>query len=432
MTSRAVRVLLFLLAESIADDAAKTVGNHRIRPGQQVVLSDPAVASYLPAPEPPLVTEEISIVENPQGTGEVRPSEVIVQLSFWGSDDAFESINQPPSAGGKRTIWEGIGATSTFGQAMTPLPVDEEARGTFRDSLMTVGRDPMVLVPALYDITGCAAESYDNYSDVRFEKRISRSPFIALTQRGGCTFQQKAVVAQRAGATGVIVWGNDDHPGLVRPASDPEWETLSREIRTVGGDEQPEIGMVYIPRLAGLAALKKIGDGHNVYAQLRAFRYAKVIDQPKVGEFAQLLGLEGVGRILHGVEDGIKNLLETLTEILGVDDSIAIEMLSELEEMELEEGQQGVEPGALSVETLEEGEGLENPDEEQGRLANEANADPPAEVEKDKKDVTHEQNNDRSSTHTKHHTTSDRQHTTQMMIAGLPIRNLVLRPRQLE
>ncbi len=66
---------------------------------------------------------------------------------------------------------------------------------------------------------------------------------IALVQRGDCSFYQKALAAQEAGASGVVIYNNE--PGLLSP--------------TVAGDEDITIPVVFIGQADGEAIQAQVG-----------------------------------------------------------------------------------------------------------------------------------------------------------------------------
>jgi hypothetical protein len=236
-----------------------------------------------------------SVPPGPSNPDESRPAEIWVQLTSPASDaEGYEESG---------VIWEGLAGTAVFGRPMT----NSLAQGG-KGEWMGVNRPALPVLLPPNDPLGCSPDSYAPPAD-------GREGFVALPQRGECTFHQKLAVAQKSGAVGVVVWGDDDDPGLIRPSQDP---VIAREES--GGRREEEIGMVYVPREAGWAVSEIISDGKAVSVSL--FPLDPYTDETEpVGstfmeedELRELFGMEDLGKLLG---DGLNALVDKLTGILG-------------------------------------------------------------------------------------------------------------------
>ncbi len=177
------------------------VGPHRVRPGQQVVVTDPKMSSFLPIPSSSM-------------TISLEPVEVILRFSA-----------------GEQVFLHAVGATATFGRGLT-RPGDG----------WRIGGGPVRLLnPGKGDEQACQALRPLNHG----------RPFVLVVQRGGCTFLTKLVHATQADAAGVVVIGTPPDPsgsmdsdgGLIRPSADGEPEIVHRFIENSG--------MVYVDSVIG-------------------------------------------------------------------------------------------------------------------------------------------------------------------------------------
>lgn len=150
-------------------------------------------------------------------------------------------------------IWKGLGATAVFGR---PITSQLDPKASLSSALLGVSVAPLAVALPPNDRLGCSPDSYNGLG----------IPFVAFPQRGECTFRDKMDVARKAGASGVIVWGNDDDPLLLRPSDDTVSEGLPHD-----GDEggtARDIAMIYVPKQAGLAVLSAHYRGEVVHVEL--------------------------------------------------------------------------------------------------------------------------------------------------------------------
>ena len=149
----------------------------------------------------------------PQSIAHEGPTEVILRFSAVRADSASGN----PS---KEVFLHAVGATAAFGRSFTPS-----------DQPFTINSPPVTVRHV--DSDGCQPLAFDD----------SKSPFIVLLNRGGCTFLEKLIHASRAGAAGVMVAGfqpsNDmEQDGLLRPSAEGEGSAYIKEVE--------DKGMVYV------------------------------------------------------------------------------------------------------------------------------------------------------------------------------------------
>ncbi|ORY31990.1 glycoside hydrolase [Naematelia encephala] len=192
-----------------------SIGPHRVRAGQQVIVRDPSMSGYLPIPSTP-------------STYSHSPAEVLMRFST------------ASTSGERQVILHAIGATAIFGR-------DFSRSGPGGWTLH--GGHTKLLRPEKSNLDAC-----------RPLKTIP-TPAILLIQRGKCTFLTKLHHAVKAGAAGVIVVGYppssnadtqqvlgvgigiDDELGLIRPSAENEPQHILDTVK--------DAGMIYIDHLVG-------------------------------------------------------------------------------------------------------------------------------------------------------------------------------------
>jgi len=156
----------------------------------------------------------------PQSIPHEGPNEVILRFSAGQFNTARVDSSSIPSS---EVFLHAVGATAAFGQSFTPS-----------DQPFTIHSGPIDLVQVKSD--GCHPLTVDH----------ADSPFIALLNRGGCTFLEKLIHTSRAGASGVIVAGipsssnsnSMDQDGLLRPSAEGEASAYIKEVE--------DKGMIYV------------------------------------------------------------------------------------------------------------------------------------------------------------------------------------------
>ena len=168
--------------------------------GQQVIVSDPRMSSYLPLP-------------SQQTSNSSDLSEVLLR---------FSNEGQP--------FLHSLAATATFGRKFA---IDTGAG-------WKIGGEPVQVITLMQDEQACLP-----LQTIEHDR-----PFILLVERGGCTFLTKLAHATQAGAMGVIVYGNPPDPtgtrleeGLLRPSADEDSDVPLSDVSTSG--------MVYIEHFIG-------------------------------------------------------------------------------------------------------------------------------------------------------------------------------------
>lgn len=166
------------------------VGPHRVRTGQNVFVTDPKMAGYLPAPLR-------------SGHDEYSPGEVILR------------IHTPKSKQQDEIVMHAVAATATFGK-----PFGSTAgAGSLSFDTPAVG-----VRPSSDNVNGCRPfTSTDELPLIRNR--------VLLIDRGDCTFLEKVNHAHHAGAAGVVIVGfppakEAQYPiagdGLIRPSAEGE------------------------------------------------------------------------------------------------------------------------------------------------------------------------------------------------------------------
>ncbi|OCF41757.1 hypothetical protein I317_04461 [Kwoniella heveanensis CBS 569] len=205
------------------------IGPHRLRPGQQVIITDPTMRDHLPVASPP--PSELSH----------SPAELILRFTAYPSDTAF--VGQASGEG--QVFLHAVGATAVFGKDFgAPLVKNGgEKKG------WELGGKGMRLVIAP-DANGQAEEGCQSLP----RKYLGLSPeedYVLAVARGNCTFLEKAILAKANGAAGVLVLGtppvtdtdgNTWDEGLIRP---------SAEIDPALESELDDMGMIYTEYLVG-------------------------------------------------------------------------------------------------------------------------------------------------------------------------------------
>jgi len=220
--------------------SALTVGNHRVQAGQYVYIQDPLVLAST-SREGDAVREQYG--SELEAAQQDRLAEIRVRMTSGLLNDDARTV-----------VWEGLGATAIFGR---PISVETTPDAGVESDLLGVSLEPLVLALPGTDRLGCSPKSYQGQD----------AGFVAFPQRGDCTFREKLDVARKAGASGVVVWGNDNDPLLIRPADDTVAQT-DRDQEARATSEQ--IAMVYVPKQAGLAVEAALNRGEAVYVELPA------------------------------------------------------------------------------------------------------------------------------------------------------------------
>jgi mannosidase alpha-like ER degradation enhancer 1 len=198
----------------------------------------------------------------PQSIAHEGPTEVILRFS---TSPVSASTN--PS---NEVFLHAVGATAAFGQPFTPS-----------DRPFTINAPPTILRHV--DSDGCQPLAFDR----------TESPFIALLNRGGCTFLEKLVHASRAGAAGVIVAGfppstDMDQDGLLRPSAEGEGSAYIKEVE--------DKGMVYVDWRTG-NVLRDVFQSSTgvVYVEVLGFDGQVALENERAEVDAERR-LEGAGR----------------------------------------------------------------------------------------------------------------------------------------
>lgn len=224
-----------LRAWSTGTRAHAVVGPHRIRPGQNVIVTDPKMEGFLPAPGIPL---------NQSHT----PSEVL--LRFSSSSPSTKSSAQP------EIFLHGMAATATFGK---DFGADSSTGFTPAGSL-SLGGAAAILYRPKRNTDGC-----DAFPSSDIVVKAGKAPVLVL-DRGECTFFHKALNARQAGAAGVIILGyppksaevgggevGEVQEGLIRPSAEEEPDYLISQI----GDD---FGVLYVDWVVGQAVVEVMAD----------------------------------------------------------------------------------------------------------------------------------------------------------------------------
>jgi hypothetical protein len=154
-------------------------------------------------------------------------------------------------------IWQGVGATATFGRQLSEGP----RFGVSGSKPLESMAEQLPLVVPIADPLGCSFRSYGASEQIG-----AGTPWIAFIQRGQCTFHQKFDIARDAGAFGIVVWGNDDDQILIRPSEDPDW--WSDQEYDLRGQGDGDITMIYVPKSAGSAVSAATYRGETVLVSL--------------------------------------------------------------------------------------------------------------------------------------------------------------------
>jgi hypothetical protein len=288
-------------------------------------------------------------------------------------------------------IWEGLGATATFGRQIVTEPVSQ---GESQSSLLGVSLEPLPLAAPRRHHLGCTSDAYSGQA----------APFVAFPQRGVCTFREKMVAARQAGATGVVVWDNDEDALLIRPADDLAYEPVHPNSDLEDVDD--EIAMLYVPKQAGLEVAAAESRGEAVYVEVTA--YPGEIQDVETAISDALAGVGGtVKNIIGDNEADWQDVMSALSDIFG-EAGIRLDQ---------EGGGEGDLIGRGSPEEagrqLEGRESTGVPDPQEPRLGDEQDAGTTFRSRRRRR--AHEPDRFRRD-----------QRPPPLMIAGLPIRNMVL------
>ncbi|WRT63472.1 uncharacterized protein IL334_000377 [Kwoniella shivajii] len=208
------------------------VGPHRIRQGQNVIITDPAMRGHSPIPSPAPVDSE-------------NPAEVILRFLTYPSEPKTEITK--PSDG--QILLHAVGATATFGQSFSVPPNGK----TQSEGWAINSNKPIRLIIPPRE----RGEPYEG-CDIRHLQNlnldIASNNFILVVYRGGCTFLNKMLIAKEIGAMGIIVIGyppiehggkpQEQEQGLIRPSAD-----ISENSEDF--DKIKNVGMIYIEWVIG-------------------------------------------------------------------------------------------------------------------------------------------------------------------------------------
>ncbi|WVQ80984.1 hypothetical protein IAT38_003091 [Cryptococcus sp. DSM 104549] len=241
-----------------------SIGPHRVRTGQQVIVTDPAMRDHLPVPTPAAVPEP----EEPA----YSTAEVI--LRFLSVTPAVT----PGEGGGDEQLWmHALGSTAIFGKDFSaaadpsnPPPAGWDLSGPAL---------PLILPPP-NSSNGCRPLTHSALGLPPRKGGGEDTPFVLLLDRGGCTFLEKTLVARVVGAAGVLVVGFPPPPdegegggegaaaagdpdaeyihetGLIRPSADSIPSTQATALS--------RIGIIYSEHLVGELVRKVVGEGREV------------------------------------------------------------------------------------------------------------------------------------------------------------------------
>lgn len=257
-----------------------SVGPHRVRPGQQVLITDRKMDGYLPVP----TTKGFA--------------EVMLRFSYLDRD---AGISVPTTEQSKSVFLHAVGATATFGRAFAPPPPRSHHQRSHRSSArhttkqthseakakaqaqapfsgttwtpptsFTLGGGAVRLLRPNRNPTGCVPISSGSFA------AHDSAPFVLLLDRGNCTFLEKLVHAVDAGAEGVLISpllpssfsthqeqdlshhdtgsdrthggegepdGYEDEGGLIRPSADGESKETLHHVK--------DSGLIYLDRAVG-------------------------------------------------------------------------------------------------------------------------------------------------------------------------------------
>ncbi|KAL7424625.1 hypothetical protein Q5752_000309 [Cryptotrichosporon argae] len=217
------------------------IGPHRVRTGQQVVLTDRKMAGLVPRPSPPPPAPH-------------APAELLLRLTAVPPSSAAgraHAHHPPPEPVAVLAL---VAATATFGRAFACSPAAglSFAVGSGNVPLLARGSD------------GCAPGPW----------RLG--PYVALVERGGCTFLDKAVGAARAGASGLIIVNGPAAPGddddgesagggggaLVRPSAEGGDAAALEAVR--------DLGVLFVEHNLGRVVAQLAAAGHRLGVVLEA------------------------------------------------------------------------------------------------------------------------------------------------------------------
>ncbi|WVN90106.1 uncharacterized protein L203_105341 [Cryptococcus depauperatus CBS 7841] len=179
-----------------------SIGPHRVRTGQQVIVTDPSMKEHLPILKPVSTT----IIEQSH-----TPAEIILRFSL--SSASSPMVDQTPRKGNEAessVILHALGTTAIFGQDFSKPPTDDSWQ---------VGAKPLRLIVPPRSIDGCVplplslskspnTRSEGDAEGSQHSIEEERQPFVLMLPRGNCTFAEKAKHAQELGANGVLFIGS--------------------------------------------------------------------------------------------------------------------------------------------------------------------------------------------------------------------------------
>ncbi len=250
-----------ILRRQCSSDLLVTVGPHAVKTGQKIYFDDPSLAlapvgkdrqRRVPEVSLRLYLDYVDPMLQLQGLGTqdiITETMVVAATAFFGGDP---TASRPPS--GEPVLRFGHGE----GVRVVRFP-----------------NNPL----------GCAP-----YDDVLLENEA-----IAV-RRGDCTFLEKLVFAQRAGASGVVVLGDEDHH--INPSADSE-EVLA------AGEQINEVAVVVLRREDAelVAKMLDAADKHGLGA-------VRLVVEPSDGPSEPRN--KNDGRHQENVDDGRKEVTRVL------------------------------------------------------------------------------------------------------------------------
>lgn len=241
------RIVHLRIPSLLSGNADISVGPHRVRPGQTVIVTDPKMEGFLPVPTKPPTTTHL-------------PAEVLLRFSTITED-------------GHEPFVHGLAGTATFGKDFGKAASEQSQAG------MGIGSAPVELIRPKTNKEGCDAFPSSDTSDSR-----SITKPIFFIDRGGCTFFRKAYNAHKAGAGGIVILGfpppnqsldettaqdqrvfdiqdvvsiSIDGEGLIRPSAEEELQSM---INQLGED----FGVLYLEYIVGGPVLGVMEQGAKV------------------------------------------------------------------------------------------------------------------------------------------------------------------------
>lgn len=281
-----------------------SVGDLRVHQGQMVMVTDPAVTSEL-APHLLTSSAKPTGIPSPGFSIQATAASIADARLIVGVDERglLMDLSVTISDQNNVVIGKGIGSTATFGLRLPAisLAVDKSVSPAFG-----LGKAPLRVIRPSHDLLGCAGTIYPLTS-------AETTDWIALVQRGQCSFFEKLHVAAMAGAAGVLVWEGEEASrpgeawngdGMDRPLIRPSAEPGTDDVRLVEG-----VGMVYLGDRLGKALNDGIDDKERRSEEgVSGTDYLTVTFEPVMEGFASHAGLQPAIGGMSGEEGVILDL----------------------------------------------------------------------------------------------------------------------------